>query len=339
MHSSPHLEPPMTRKTFPRLLVLLLLLAPASLRAQAGSPVAAGEALVRASRFGEARRLLMPYARSHPRDGAAAQWIGRAYLGEDSTDQAVEWLEKATSLTNTAQAWMALAQAYGAQANEANLFSQPFIARKARRAMESAAAAEPRNVLPRFALLQFHAATPWLYGGSRSAAEEQAKALARMSPYFGSLGRAILQATDNDGTGAVRTLGTVARQYPDSAVPVSMLAGMYRQKHDWTNAWKVLDDFRRAHPNDRHVLFDVGVTARASAQRLDDGERAFLDYARGPVPENSPPVAAAHYELGQLYEQKGRKDLARAQYQEALRLDPQLVPARGALKALDRPAS
>jgi tetratricopeptide (TPR) repeat protein len=329
----------MTRKGLPRLLVLALVLVPALARAQAGSPVAAGEALVKASRFAEARRVLAPYARSHPRDAAAAMWMGRAYMGEDSTDQAVEWLEKATSLGNSAQAWMSLAQAYGAEANEGNLFTQPFTARKARHALEMAAAAEPRNVVPRFALLQFHAGTPWLYGGSRSAAQEQQKALARMSPYFGGLGSAILQATDNDTQGAIRTLAGVTRQYPDSATAVSMLAGMYRQRRDWTNAWKALDDFRRAHPADRRVLFDVGVTARASAQRLDDGERAFLAYAQGPIPENSPPAAAAHYELGQLYEQKGRKDLARAQYQEALRLDPQLVPARGALKALDKPAA
>jgi tetratricopeptide (TPR) repeat protein len=328
----------MTRKIFPRLLVLALALIPAAaLRAQAGSPVAAAEALVRQSRYTEARRLLAPYARSHPRDGAAALWLGRAYVGEDSTDQAVEWLEKATALNGTAAAWLSLAHAYGAQASESNLFVQPFITRKARRALESAVAAEPRNVIARLALFQFNLGTPWLYGGSKSDAEAQARDLARMSPYYGGIASAVMTVTGGDMQGGVRTLTALARQYPDSAGPVSMMGGLYRQKQDWTNAWRVVDEFRRRSPANKRILFDVGMTARASSMRLGEGERAFLDYLAGPIPEGFPPASATRYELGQLYEQQGRKDLARAQYQESLRLDPHWLPARTALKALDHP--
>ncbi|MDB4952420.1 MAG: Tetratricopeptide repeat-containing protein [Gemmatimonadetes bacterium] len=333
----------MTRTHPPRLLAISALLASAlagaGVHAQAPAtprtPVEQAAALMRQGRYADARRMLAPYARAHPRDAGAALWLGRAYVAMDSTDQAVEWLQRSVSLRGTAEAHLALARAYGAQASEANLFAQPFVSRKARAAMEAAVAAEPRNPTPRFALLQFDLGTPWLYGGSRGDAEEQARGLARISPYWGALGAAVVAANSGDMSGAERTLAAAARQYPDSAIPVSMLAGVHRQKRQWDRAWAALDDFTRRHPQDRHLLLDVGATARASGKRLEDGERAFLAYVSAPVPDGSPPAAAARFELGQLYEQKGRKDLARAQYTQVLAMDPGFLPARTALRALD----
>jgi tetratricopeptide (TPR) repeat protein len=329
----------MTRKIPRRLAVLALLslpLAPPA-RAQAQGPVAGASALVRAGRYTEARRALVAYARSHPADGPAAFWLGRAYLGEDSTDAAVEWLEKAAPRLRTAEGWLALAQAYGAQAGEANLFEQPFLTRKVRGALQSAVAAEPRSVKARLGLMQFQLATPWLYGGSRSDADEQLRQLARISPYFGGLGRAVVQASSSDVAGAERTLAGLARQYPDSAGPVSMLSGVLRQRRQWDRAWAALDAFTARNPGNRRILFDVGATALASGQRLDQGERALLAYVSVPVAEDMPPAAIARLQLGQIYEKRGRKDLARAQYQQALALDPHLIPARAALKGLDKP--
>lgn len=336
----------MTRTLLPRLsrampfcAFALCCAMPLALSAQPGSPTAAAMALVKGGRYAEARRALAPYARSHPGDGAAALWLGRAYLGEDSTDQAVEWLEKAAPRVRTADAYLVLAQAYGAQAGEAMLFEQPFLTRKVRNALQSAVEVEPRNVKARLGLIQFHLGTPWLYGGSKGDADEQVRQLARVSPYWGGLGRALVMANSSDMPGAERTLTTLGRQYPDSADPVSMLGGLYGQRRQWDRVWAVLDGFTRRNPGNRRILFDVGSAAVASGQRLDQGERALVAYVSGPVGEDMPPVAMARLQLGKLYEKRGRKDLARAQYQQVLRDDPQMLPARSALKALDRPAS
>jgi tetratricopeptide (TPR) repeat protein len=339
----------MTRHILPRLarsVVLAGLLVAGSavshvdgvLAAQGQSPVAGAAALVKQRRYAEARRVLAPYARTHPNDGAAALWLGQAYLGQDSSDLAVEWLEKAAPRLRTADAYLALAQAYGAQAGEATLFEQPFLTRKLRDAMQTAVDLEPRNVKARLALMQFHLGTPWLYGGSKGTAEAQVAQLARVSPYFGAVARALLLANTSDVPGAERTLAELGRQYPDSADPAAMLSGIHRQRRQWDKAWAVLDGFQRHNPNNVRILIDVGATALASGQRLDAGERALVAYLAAPRTEDMPPATAARLQLGQIYEKRGRKDLARAQYQQALREDPHMLPARSALKALDRPA-
>ena len=47
------------------------------------------------------------------------------------------------------------------------------------------------------------------------------------------------------------------------------------------------------------------------------------------------PPAKAHYDLASVYEIQGRKPEARAEYQKAVELDPQLDDAKARLAALN----
>jgi tetratricopeptide (TPR) repeat protein len=329
----------MPRNLAPRIAAAVALATafPLATHAAAQGTVASASAMVRAGRFDDARRALSAWVRAHPTDGAAQLWLGRAYLGEDSTDAAVASLEKAAERLKSAEGYMELAHAYGAQAGGANPLTQPLVTRKVRNALQSAVAAEPRNVKARLGLMQFQLATPWLYGGSRADADSQVVALTRISPYYGGLGRAVIQANTDDMAGAEATLNSLARQYPDSAGPVSMLTKVYQQRREADKAWAALDAFTARNPRNRRILFDVGGIALATGQRLDVGERALTAYLAGPLNDDMPPAPIARLQLGQIYEKEGKRDLARAQYQQALAVDPHLIPARAALNALDHP--
>jgi predicted TPR repeat methyltransferase len=66
---------------------------------------------------------------------------------------------------------------------------------------------------------------------------------------------------------------------------------------------------------------------------LERGEQALKAYMASPIP-TGPSIAHAHYRLGLIEEKKGAKDLARREYQAALRLDPGQQDASKALAAL-----
>ena len=74
----------------------------------------------------------------------------------------------------------------------------------------------------------------------------------------------------------------------------------------------------------------------AYLQSVDRGERElkhFLSNARIDS-VGTQNMAGAHFRLAQIYEQTSRRDLARAAYGEALKINPQHADAKKALDAL-----
>ena len=82
-------------------------------------------------------------------------------------------------------------------------------------------------------------------------------------------------------------------------------------------------------------LYQIGRTGVFSGEKLERAKAALEDYiTREPDPKKLPSVAHARWRLGMLYEKLGRKDLARREYETALKLDSQLEQAREALENL-----
>ena len=96
----------------------------------------------------------------------------------------------------------------------------------------------------------------------------------------------------------------------------------------------MLDAVIKANPDKKVLLYYLGNAAAKSGQQLDRGEAALKEYLRSTPAANEPPLFAAHWRLGTLYEKKGHKDAARAEYEAALKLSPQFPPALAALKKL-----
>jgi tetratricopeptide (TPR) repeat protein len=71
-----------------------------------------------------------------------------------------------------------------------------------------------------------------------------------------------------------------------------------------------------------------------SGTHLAEGEAALKRYLAGTPGAQDPPLAAAHWRLGMLYELMHKVADARAQYEAALRLDPAHAESRAALEKL-----
>jgi tetratricopeptide (TPR) repeat protein len=82
--------------------------------------------------------------------------------------------------------------------------------------------------------------------------------------------------------------------------------------------------------------FGVGRSDLLSGQNFDEAERYFKKYLTRWPEETDPTWANTYWRLGQLYEKEGKKDLAIAEWQEALKLNPNYKPAQDSLKAAGR---
>lgn len=293
-----------------------------------------GIALYDAKNYSEAKKALLPYGQ---RDPNAAYYLGRIELNDNDFDKAADWFEKAVQMNpKSAVYYDWLGRAYGSQAQHANKFKLPFLARKARTAWETALAIDPDNLDVRDDLIQYYMQAPGVLGGSKEKARDMAAEIKKRNAYRGSIAVANLCAANKDTVCIERELQDIATSYPDSAAVYASLAAFYANQKQYDKAFAVLDQRLRARPNELTTLFSVGRTVSLSGQQLERGEQALKTYLAAPTPDRGPRPANAHYRLGTIYEKKGAKDLAREEYRKALVLNPKFEDARKAMNGLER---
>jgi len=297
-----------------------------------GQSVEQGIELYSASKFAEARVALLPYGE---RDASAAYYLGRIELEGNDADKAVEWFERAVRMNPKSSLYYDwLGRAYGTQAQHANRFRLPFLARKTKNAWETALALDPDNLDVRDDLIIFYTRVPGFLGGNKEKAREMALEIMKRNPYRGSIAATSLCAADNDTLCVVRGLQEMMTSYPDSAGVYAGLAVFYANQKQFDKAFAVLDERLRTKPNELRTLYQLGRTAALSGQNLDRGEQALKFVLANPTPESGPSPSGLHYRLGMIYEKKGAKDLAREEYRTVLQLNPRHQDAQKALAGL-----
>ena len=297
-----------------------------------GQSVEQGIELYSASKFAEARVALLPYGE---RDASAAYYLGRIELEGNDADKAVEWFERAVRMNPKSSLYYDwLGRAYGTQAQHANRFRLPFLARKTKNAWETALALDPDNLDVRDDLIIYYTRVPGILGGNKEKAREMALEIKKRNPYRGSIAATSLCAADNDTLCIVRGLQEMMITYPDSAGVYAGLAVFYANQKQFDKAFAVLDERLRTKPNELRTLYQLGRTSALSGQNLDRGEQALKIVLANPTPESGPSPAGLHYRLGMIYEKKGAKDLAREEYRTVLQLNPRHQDAQKALAGL-----
>ena len=277
--------------------VLLALACVASAGLLRAATLAEAQELYRAKRYAEARTAFEQVAAAEPDNADAAYHLGQLALMRDEQEEAVKWLEKATTLApQSAPYFKALGDAYGLSAQKAGLFSKLGFARKCLAAYEKGVALDPQSVSARNALFTFYRQAPAIIGGGMDKARVQAQEIQKLDVVRGTLALAELSLAD--------------------------------KKYD--EAFEALENLRRNHPETLDAGYQFGRVAALSGLRLDEGAAALKEYLTHTPDDNQPPLWAAHWRLGQIFEKKGDPAAARTEYAAALKLNPtqpQLIEA------------
>jgi tetratricopeptide (TPR) repeat protein len=267
-----------------------------------------------------------------------AQWAarGRALIDSGKHDAAAKAFEQAVKLEpRTSSHHLGLAQALGGVAERAGVLRQPFIARRIRGELERARELDPAGIDPRIGLINYYIRAPGIMGGSDAKAHAEAAEIARISPLQGHLARAQIGLLKRDSLSAEREYRGAVAAFPDSAVAYTQLAGYLRRAHRDAEAFTALDQLLTRRPDDPVALYALGQFAAATGTQLDRGHDALQRYLRLPPPDSTdrrrPSPAVAHYWFGRLLQRQAREPEARAQFEAALRLNPDLEQAKRAL--------
>lgn len=315
-------------------LAALLLALPLPLAAQgaAASLRQQGAAQFEGRRYDEARATFESVARSDPDDAQAAYYLGRIALVDGNGEEGAHWLERAVKRDERRpQYHYWLGRAYSREALRSGRFKQMQLAGHIREEFETAVRLDPDYIDARFALLQYYLVAPGLFGGSTDKAARQAEEIARRNPFLGHVAAGAVAEKRKDVAGAEREYQTAVSAYPDSTFGSYALVGLYERTKQWDKAFDVLDKLA-GRPDAAAVNYYVGRIAAISGERLDRGAQALSAYVKRQPGDGDPSLASAHYRLGMIYEKQGKRDLARAEYERTLAMDPGQNEAKEALK-------
>jgi tetratricopeptide (TPR) repeat protein len=270
--------------------------------------------------------------------GRAALDEGIRLMRENQPEKAEKKFEQAIKAEpNVGLYHLWLGRAVGDQAEEASVVRQPFMARRIKAEFEKAVELDPTLLDARDGLISFYLRAPAVMGGSLEKAREQQRLIAAQDPIRGHSAMVDIALHQKDTVAAERALQAMAAAQPDSVVPVIRTGQLQAQRGRTDDAFATYEAFLARHPDDIAVRFQVGRLAAISGAQLPRGERVLRDLLAlpdWPTGGSRPSKAAVHFRLGMVQEKSGRKDDARASYETAVRLDPNLQLAKNALAAL-----
>jgi len=270
-----------------------------------------------------------------PQDPAAHYWLARSSYELGSVDTAVRAAEDACRLnpqSSDFQMW--LGRAYG---RKAEIESSFFLARKTRRAFETAVKLDPRNLAARRNLVEYYTDAPWILGGSKEKARQQVEAIAALDPLEGELALADFYRNTDQPEEAQKQYELLLEKHPSQAHYYLEALDFYQHQHDALNMARVLASAHAAVPQDPRLLFYQAVSRVIGGLQLEQAEVELKQFlAEYPGDSDSVSQAEAREWLGGIYEKKGNWPAAAEQYRLALQLEPYRKRIRKSLERLEK---
>ncbi|MEO8620299.1 MAG: tetratricopeptide repeat protein [bacterium] len=283
-----------------------------------------------------ARQEYAAIAKASPTDVTPVLYLGRIALAQGDNDEGIKQFEHCAAIDEkVADCHLWLGNALGNAAQRANKFKLPFLAKRTKREFDRAVELDPNSIDARSGVLQYYMLAPGFLGGSMDKAREQAAEVDKRSKLRGALAYGLLADHEKNAHDAEAAYQRAVAAAPDSVVGYNGLVNLYVREKRWSDAFAMLDRIATRIPAEQNIPLAIARVAYLSGEQLPRGEEAAKRWIANPPHDASTNShAAAHLRLGNIYEKTGRRELARAEYEKALSLNPKLEDAKKGLDAV-----
>lgn len=247
------------------------------------------------------------------------------------------------------------------------------LARRFQAEAEATLKMDPRNLDTNTDLMQFYLEAPSMVGGDKSKAAALADKLVTLDPPHGYILKAqfadhehqpdeaaqfykrAAEAAPNDyeivasaanfflnlenqkGFPQAEDFAKRAQKLdPDRIDAYNILTVLYVKQRRWPDLETILTDSAHHVPDNLSPHYQAGkfILVTAATDQFPLAEKSLRNYLTQAPEPGSPPLAAAHWRLGQILEKEGHRDEARKEIQTAVQLEPNLKDAQQDLKRL-----
>lgn len=309
--------------------------------------------------------------RSKPEDPYAMLWMSRVKRAFGDPAAGLEIARKAAALKPTdasIQAELGMAAAETAGRTE-GMMKQMSLGREMKKALDVAIVGQPGDLMTNQYLFQFFLKAPAIAGGGTDKAKDLALKLTQLKPVDGLLLQASLafQAKNPEGAKALvqQALAKDPKSYdahltmatyhlrqkpqaldaavgcyrqallanPKGIVAHAQTAAILAEQGKWAELESCLAQARKATPENLYPYYAAAQNLIAENKSLERVELLLRTYLSQDPEGFMPDRAAAHHQLGLLYDKQNRRAEAIQAFTQALALRPS---HKGARKELDR---
>ena len=319
-------------------------------------------ALIEHGHFKQARPILEKRLSANPKDAEALVLMAKVKLAYQDLDGAIEMAKEAVDVgPKNADAHVTFADALSRKTDDAGLFEKMRLAKQLKSETELAVTLDPKNIDALEGLMAFYREAPGIAGGSMSKARELADkimAIDRVRGYFAKIDLAgqdkqldqfeglYLKALEGDpksylANARIAAMYTAERwkdydkaiRYAQVALSIDAtrvsayltLTSVYSSREQWAELDKLLATAEKEIPDNLLPYYTAARTLLMAGKDLPRAERYFRKYLTQEPEGGAPPLAGAHWRLGQILEKEGRKDEAVKEVQMAIDMKPSLV--------------
>lgn len=333
----------------------------------------APESLLQAGHFKRLRAWAEARVAKNPNDAPALYYLASAKEAFGDLDGALPLAEKALSLdSNNARYHLLVADICIDQGQKAGIFKGLGLAHRFRDEASKAASLDSKDLDARESLMEFYFDAPGMAGGDKKKAWALTDEIGRIDGVRGLLAQATLAGKEKNpakqdalyqqalaaAPHEPRVLREAAAFYgsdsrkkydlaekyalealkldEDRAGPYVTLAIAYASAERWKDLDAIVARSEENVPDDFGAHYQAAKVLLVSGKDLPRAERYFRKYLTMEPEAGDPPWAGAHWRLGQVLEKEGKKTEAIAEIQEAVRLQPDLKPAKEDLSRLKK---
>lgn len=331
------LQTNLKKSSFPFLIVILL-----SFHCVASAQnytLDEGKRLFKEEKYEEAKEVLLKVVEKEPENPEVNFFLCKIYLILDDYDNSIKYGEKAIKLNDSQSEYHHwLGSAHLIQAQKGSKLKAVFRAKKGKDEFEKAVELDSTNVDARFDLMQYYIGAPGIAGGDKKKAKKQAEIIEKMDSFYGANAwAAFYWQGENDSDKAETYLRKAVDLDTSSTYSATYQLGSFlQQRKKYQEAAEIFEKLYNQHPDQTSALYQIGRTHLFAKDSLDKAERCFKQYLQIEPKKGAPDWAAAHWRLGMVYDLQGKTDLAIAELEEAVRLDPKNKEYQKTLKEVKK---
>ena len=198
---------------------------------------------------------------------------------------------------------------------------------------ERAVQLDPNHIEARFMLIDVYVMAPAMMGGSEAKALEQANEIKRNDAFQGHRAYVRIYTLQKKIDLARNEYLAEVSEEPNSARAHNALGAFFAiTDKNYPGAFEEIEKALKLDTAYMPAWFRLGQVAALSLSNFARGEEALKKYLKYQPKDTEPELANAHYRLGQIYENQGKKTEAKQSYEAALQLNPGLKEAAEGLK-------